>query len=52
MHIGKPKLEQLSTVLGGAFFGILACPPTRSCGGWLLHWFMIVWVIMVAPGWV
>ena len=52
MHIGKPELEQLSTVLGGAFFGILAWRTTSFLWGWLLHWFMIVWVIMVAAGYV
>jgi len=49
MHIGKPEFEQLSTVLGGTFFGILACAPTCSRGAWLLHCFVTVWVIMVAP---
>jgi len=52
MHIGKPEFEQLSTVLGGTFFGILACAPTRSCGDWLPHRFVIVWVVTVAAGWV
>ena len=52
MHLGKPELEQLSTVLGGGLFGILAWRTNSFLWGWLLHWFMVVWVIMVAAGYV
>lgn len=52
MHLGKPELEQLSTVIGGAFFGILAWRTNSFLWGWLLHWFIVVWVIMVAAGYV
>jgi membrane protease YdiL (CAAX protease family) len=52
MHIGKPELEQLTTVVGGAFFGFLAWRTDSFLWGWLLHWFMVVWVVMVAAGYV
>jgi len=52
MHVYKPELEQLSTVVGGAFFGILAWRTNSILWGWLLHWFMAAWVIMVAAGYV
>jgi hypothetical protein len=52
MHIGKPELEQLSTVLGGAFFSILAWRTNSFLWGWLLHRFTIVGAIMIAAGWV
>jgi membrane protease YdiL (CAAX protease family) len=52
MHIGKPELEQLTTVLGGAFFGIVAWRTNSFLWGWLLHWFMVTWVVMVAAGYV
>ena len=52
MHLGKPELEQLSTVLGGPLLGILAWRTNSFLWGWLLHWFMVAWVIMVAAGYV
>jgi membrane protease YdiL (CAAX protease family) len=50
MHMWKPEIEQLSTVLGGAFFGILAWRTKSFLWGWLLHWFMMAWVLVVAAG--
>ena len=52
MHVYKPEIEQLSTVLGGAFFGIVAWRTNSMVWGWLLHWFMVAWVIMIAAGYV
>jgi membrane protease YdiL (CAAX protease family) len=52
MHVWKPQLEQFSTILGGAFFGILAWRTKSIIWGWLLHWFMMAWVLMVAAGYV
>jgi hypothetical protein len=34
MHLGKPEVEQLSTVLGGAFSGILACHTNSILWDW------------------
>jgi uncharacterized protein len=52
MHVWKPEIEQLSTVVGGAFFGLLAWRTRSFLWGWLLHWFMVAWVLMVAAGYV
>jgi hypothetical protein len=52
MHVWKPELEQLSTLLGGAFFGLVAWQTGSFVWGWLLHWFMVAWVVMVAAGYV
>ncbi len=52
MHVWKPEIEQLSTLLGGAFFGILAWRTKSFLYGWLLHWFMVAWVLVVAAGYV
>jgi membrane protease YdiL (CAAX protease family) len=52
MHVWKPEIEQLSTVVGGAFFGLLAWRTRSFVWGWLLHWFMLAWVLMVAAGYV
>jgi membrane protease YdiL (CAAX protease family) len=50
MHMWKPEIEQLSTLLGGAFFGILAWRTRSFLWGWLLHWFMVSWVLIVVAG--
>ena len=52
MHVWKPEIEQLSTVIGGAFFGILAWKTESFAWGFLLHWFMMAWVLVVAAGYV
>lgn len=50
MHMWKPEIEQLSTVLGGAAFGLLAWRTKSFVWGWLLHWFMAAWILVVAAG--
>jgi membrane protease YdiL (CAAX protease family) len=50
MHMWKPEVEQLSTILGGAFFGILAWRTKSFLYGWLLHWFMMAWILVLAAG--
>jgi membrane protease YdiL (CAAX protease family) len=52
MHVWKPEIEQLSTVVGGAFFGLLAWRTRSFVWGFLLHWFMMAWVLVVAAGYV
>ncbi len=52
MHVWKPEIEQLSTLLGGAIFGLLAWRTKSFLWGWLLHWFMMAWVLLVAAGYV
>jgi len=50
MHVWKPEIEQLSTLAGGAFFGLLAWRTKSMLWGFLLHWFMLAWVLMVTAG--
>ena len=50
MHVWKPEIEQLSTLVGGAVFGLLAWRTRSFLWGWLLHWFMMAWVLLVAAG--
>jgi uncharacterized protein len=52
MHVWKPEIEQFSTLVGGAFFGILAWRTKSFVWGWLLHWFMMAWILVVAAGYV
>ena len=52
MHVWKPEIEQLSTIVGGAFFGLLAWRTRSFVWGFLLHWFMMAWVLVVAAGYV
>lgn len=52
MHMWKPEIEQLSTLVGGAFFGLLAWRTRSFVWGWLLHWFMMAWVLLVVAGYV
>jgi membrane protease YdiL (CAAX protease family) len=52
MHVWKPELELVSTIAGGVFFGILAWRTQSFIWGWLLHWFMVAWIILVAAGYV
>jgi membrane protease YdiL (CAAX protease family) len=52
MHIWKPELEVLSTIAGGVFFGILAWRTRSFVWGWLIHWFMLAGIILVAAGYI
>ena len=52
MNVWKPEIEQLSTLFGGAVLGLLAWKTKSFVWGWLLHWFMMAWVLVVAAGYV
>jgi uncharacterized protein len=52
MHVWKPELEMLSTIVGGVFFGLVAWRTRSFVWGWLLHWFMVAWVLLIAAGYV
>jgi len=49
-HIGKPELETLSTIFGGAAFGYLAWRTDSFFYPFLIHWFLQSWTIAVAAG--
>ena len=52
MHVWKPELEVLSTIVGGVFFGILSWRTRSFLWGWLLHWFMVAWILLVAGSYI
>lgn len=50
MHLGKPELETLSTIFGGAGFGFVAWRTQSFVYGWLIHWFIAAFTVLVAAG--
>ncbi|MGB1250593.1 MAG: type II CAAX prenyl endopeptidase Rce1 family protein [Candidatus Promineifilaceae bacterium] len=50
MHLGKPEIETLSTILGGAGFGFVAWRTQSFVYPWLIHWFMVAFTMTVAAG--
>ena len=50
MHLGKPELETLSTIFGGAGFGFVAWRTESMLYPWLIHWFMTALTLLVASG--
>lgn len=50
MHLGKPELETLSTIFGGAGFGFVAWRTQSFVYPWLIHWFMAAFTMLVAAG--
>lgn len=49
-HLGKPALETLTTLLGGAYFGWVAWRSGSFLYAYLLHWLINVFVILSALG--
>lgn len=47
-HIGKPELETMSTIFGGAGFGFVAWRTRSFVYPWLIHCFVSIFVILVA----
>ncbi len=50
MHLGKPELETLSTIFGGAGFGFVAWRTQSFVYPWLIHWFMAAFTMLIAAG--
>lgn len=50
MHLGKPEIETLTTILGGAGFGFVAWRTQSFVYPWLIHWFMVAFTMLVAIG--
>lgn len=50
MHLGKPELETLSTIFGGAAFGFIAWQTRSFVYPWLIHWFVVTFTLLVATG--
>ena len=50
MHLGKPELETLTTIFGGSAFGYLSWRSRSFLYPFLIHWFMIVFTVLIASG--
>ncbi|MCP5101678.1 MAG: CPBP family intramembrane metalloprotease [Chloroflexi bacterium] len=50
MHLGKPEVETLSTIFGGAGFGFIAWQSESFIYPWLIHWFITSFTMLIASG--
>ena len=50
MHLGKPEIETLSTIFGGAAFGYIAWQSGSFLYPFLIHWFIASFTMLVATG--
>lgn len=50
MHLGKPEIETLSTIFGGAAFGFVAWQSQSFVYPWLIHWFIASFTMLIATG--
>ncbi len=48
MHLGKPEVETLSTIFGGAGFGFIAWQSESFLYPWLIHWFIATFTMIIA----
>lgn len=49
-HIGKPKVETLSTIFGGFAFGWVAWRTGSFLYSFLIHWFIGALIILISSG--
>jgi uncharacterized protein len=50
MHLGKPDIETLSTIFGGAGFGYVAWQSRSFVYPFIIHWFIATFTMLVASG--
>ncbi len=50
MHLGKPEVETLTTIFGGAAFGFIAWQSGSFLYPFLIHWFIASFTMLVATG--
>jgi membrane protease YdiL (CAAX protease family) len=50
MHLGKPEIETLSTIFGGAAFGYVSWQTGSFLYPFLIHWFIASFTMLVATG--
>lgn len=50
MHLGKPEIETLSTIFGGAGFAFIAWRTGSFVYPFLIHWFIASFTMLVATG--
>jgi len=49
-HLGKPEVETLSTIFGGAAFGFVAWQTQSFLYPFLIHWFILSFTMLIATG--
>lgn len=49
-HLSKPEVETLSTIFGGFVFGWIAWRTRSFLYPFLIHWFILTFVVLVAAG--
>lgn len=49
-HIGKPRIETLSTIFGGFIFGWVAWRTGSFLYGFLIHWFIGALIVIASSG--
>lgn len=50
MHLGKPEIETLSTIFGGAAFGFVAWQSESFIYPFFIHWFIASFTQLIALG--
>lgn len=50
MHLGKPEIETMSTIFGGAAFGFIAWRTDSFAYPFLIHWYIASFTQLVALG--
>ena len=50
MHLGKPEVETLTTIFGGAAFGLVAWQSGSFFYPFLIHWFIASFTMLLATG--
>lgn len=50
MHLGKPEIETLSTLFGGAAFGYVSWQTGSFLYPFLIHWFIASFTMLLATG--
>jgi len=51
VHIGKPKIETLSTIFGGFLFGWIAWRTRSFLYPFLIHFYLLSMITLTASGW-
>ncbi|MFK7800056.1 MAG: CPBP family glutamic-type intramembrane protease [Anaerolineae bacterium] len=50
MHLGKPEIETMTTIFGGAAFGFVAWRTNSFVYPFLIHWFIASYTQLIALG--
>jgi membrane protease YdiL (CAAX protease family) len=50
MHLGKPEIEAITTIFGGAAFGFVAWQSGSFLYPFLIHWFIASFTMLLASG--